>query len=295
MLKRQSAVLPFFLCPGILLLVSSCSSGPTPPKMGTPEWYWAEANNMFTSGDLAKAQDRLDGALQNEGPIKPKAAVFQLVFLSGVALGNKELGDAYDAGWEEVKETAKPAQTAELRRLENAANRASKASCMALAQALSNFLKDNANATEFSVEFAFPPETPGESPLLANARKGILPPEVEIRQMERATVKRGVVSQAASMVGAGSDLAKAAEMFKAQPVKVPRAVFLYGLAEGLFEESKIFDQKRMNEPETKRSLYQIALNCLKPASEAGDEGLKKKAKDLGDKIAKEQKSLPKVA
>jgi len=294
MLKRQSAVLPFLFFPGILLL-NSCSSGPSAPKMGTPEWYWAEANNMFTSGDLAKAQDRLDGALQTESPLRSKAAVFQLVFLSGVALGNKDLADAYDTGWEQAKETSKAAQTAEIRRLENAANRASKASCMALAQALSAFVKDNANATEFSVEFAFPAETPAESPLLANIRKGVLPQEAELRQMERATIKRGVVQQAASMVGAGADAAKAGEMFKTQPVKVPRAIFLYALAEGLFEEAKIFDQKRMNEPETKRSLYTIALNCLQPASEAGDEGLKKKAKDLGDKIAKEQKTLPKTA
>lgn len=295
MLKRQSAVLPFVFCPGILLLLSSCTSGPTAPKMGTPEWYWAEANNMFTSGDIAKAQDRLDGAMQSEGQIKSKAAVFQLVFLGGVALGNKDLAEAYDAGWEEVKENAKASQTAEIRRLENTAQRASRASCMALAQAVNNFLKENASATEFSVEFAFPQETSGESPQLSNVRKGTLPPEAELRQMERATIKRAVVLQAASMVGAGRDAAKAAEMFKAQPVKVPRAVFLYGLAEGLFEESKIFDIKRLSEPETRRILYKIALDCLKPAAEAGDEGLKKKAKDLGDKIAKEQKSLPKTA
>ncbi|GEM_PF-454682 len=291
MLRRRSAVLLLLSFPGIFLLLNSCSSGPAPPKMGTPAWYWEAANEQFTAGDLAKTQEHLERVVASDNPYKARAAVWHLVMSSGMAMGYKELAEAYDAGGEEVKDKA--SQAAEFRRLGNDARRSAKQYCLALAQELESFQKENAGATEFALEFAFPQGSPGEDPALARVRKGMLPPESERTQLERATVKRGVVLETASLVGADGDPAKAADMFKTQPVKVPRAVFLYGLAESLFEESKIFDRKQLNEPDKKKILYQLALDCLKPAFEAGDEGLKKKAKSLEDKIAKEQKTLPK--
>ena len=71
-------------------------------------------------------------------------------------------------------------------------------------------------------------------------------------------------------------------------------MFLCGLAEGLLEQTKVFDRKKLNEPDKKKILLQMASDCLKPAAEGDDAALKKKAKALQDKIAKEQKTLGKA-
>ena len=104
---------------------------------------------------------------------------------------------------------------------------------------------------------------------------------------------RGVLLATAAVVGAGEDTAKASEIFKTQPVKVPRAVFLLGLGEGVAEASKVFDRKKLNEPDMKKRLLEMASECGKPAAGSDDAALRKRAKALADKIAKEQKGLPK--
>jgi hypothetical protein len=55
------------------------------------------------------------------------------------------------------------------------------------------------------------------------------------------------------------------------PVKVPRPVFMYGVAEGLLEESQVFDRKHANDPEKLKIVPQLASDCLKPAQQSDDE------------------------
>ena len=283
MLMRQTAVL-LLSCLGMLFLVS-CSSGPTPPKMGTPEWYWVAAHDQFAAGDLAKTQEHLEKVVAVDNPFKSRAATWYLVLLAGMALGQKELADAYDAGSTETK-----TQSSDFRRKQAEAQRLSKQYCITLAQELDRFQKEMGNATEYSLEFKVPPADSSQEAALGRIKKGFLPPDSERAKAERSTVARGVLLEATSVIGAGDDTAKAAAAFENQPVKVPRAVFLYGLAQSLVEQSKIFDRKRLNEPDKKKLLLQMASDCLKPAAEGDDADLKKKAKALAEKIAKEQKT-----
>jgi hypothetical protein len=286
MRMRQTAILqPSLLA--VLLALSACSSGkPVPARMGTPEWYWNMANDRFAAGDLAKTQESLEKVVLSNSPLKPKAASWYLVLLAGMALGDKELAAAYEEGSKLTK-----TQAAEFRRFQNDARRLSKQFALALAEQLEQFQKETAGASEISLDFSYPAEVPAEDPGIARIKRGILPPEEERVRAERMTVKRGVLREAASVVGAGDDTSKAASMFQSKPVKVPRNVFFYGLAEGLLEQSKLFDRKQLNEPDKKKIMLQMASTCLKAALEGDDAELKKKAKGLQEKISKEEKAL----
>ena len=281
-MRRPQTGILLLLC--FALFLSSCGpSGPTPPKMGTPEWYLTAAREQFGKGDLIKTQEHLEKVMVSDN-YRARAVTWYLVLLEGMASGHRELAEAYDEGSTQTK-----TQAAEFRRTVNDARRFSKQYCIALAQELGRFQKESSGSNEVALEFQFPLGNVAEDVSLGRIRKGMLPPDSERAAAQRTTVARGVLLATASAVGAGEDTAKASEMFKTQPVKVGRVVFLLGMAENLVDESKVFDRKRLNEPEMKKKLLEMASDCAKPAAESDDAGLKKRAKALADKIAKEQK------
>ncbi|MBI3666100.1 MAG: hypothetical protein HY236_07725 [Acidobacteria bacterium] len=287
MWKRRSTGF-FVAAPAIMFWLVSCSFGPAPPKMGTPEWYWAAANEQFNKGDLVKTQEHLEKIMASDNPFKHRATTWHLVVLAGMAHGYKALAEAYDAG-----EKQSQTQAVEFRRVVNDMQRLSRQYSMGLAQGVDRLQKESVAAQQLTLEFPFPHGNQVESVTLDRARKGIFPSEAERESAERWTVARGVMQETASAVGAGTDTAKAAEMFKTQPVEVPRAVFLLGVGDSLYEQSAIFDRRKLNEPDKKKLLLEMASDCLKPAAESDDQNLKKKAKDLQAKIEKDQKALPK--
>lgn len=287
MSRRHTAVLLLAGVASLALLVS-CSTGPAKPQYGSPEWYWVAATERFEAGDLAKTQEDLEKIISSDNPFKARAATFYVVLLTGMALGNKDLAEVYDDGSKVTK-----TQTGQFRSMGNDCMRLSRQFTVALAQELGEFNKDAGTAAEFQLDFPFPQGNPNEDPAIGRIRKGMLPPDEERLPAERMTVKRGVLLQTAAVVGAGDDTAKTAAMFQTRPVKVPRAVFMYGIAEGLLKESQVFDRKHANEPDKRKIVLQLAADCLKPAQQGDDAELVKKAKTLEEKIVKEQKTLPK--
>ena len=284
---RQAVALVFCLAM-VLPFASSCSSGPT-IKMGRPEWYWTAAKEQFAAGDFVKTQEHLEKLMATDNPYRARAATWHLVVLAGMARGHKDLAEAYEAGGPISK-----TQGAEFRRTAADMYRHSRQYAMGLAEEMERFHKQMDGVDQYSLEFSFPLGSPTENITLGRVRKGILPQESERLAAQRQTAARGVLLQTAAVVGAAEDTAKAAEAFKNSPVQVPRAVFLFGLAESLLEQSRIFDRRKLNEPDKRKILLQMAADCMKPAMEAGDATWKKKAKDLQAKIDKEQKTLPKT-
>jgi hypothetical protein len=266
----------------------SCKTGPAPPKMGTPPWYWAAAREQYAIGDFVKTQEHLEKLMEGESQYKARAATWHLVVLAGMARGFRELADAYEEGAPFAK-----AQTAEFRRTVNDLRRQSRTYTIGLAEEASRWQKDLASAEKVTMEFAFPIGSPAEPPLLMNVRKGILPPDPDRAKLHRESIARGVLLQTSAV--AGEEPPKAAELFKTQPVEVPRAVFLHGMADSLVAQSALFDRKRLQEPDKKKILLELAAAFAKAAAEApGDDALKKKIKDLQARIEKEQKSIGKV-
>ncbi len=274
-------------CLAVLCLVSCQSSGPT-VRMGTPEWYWAAAREQYAAGDFTKTQEHLEKLMEGSSQYKARAATWHLVLLAGLARGHRELADAYEAGAPAAK-----AQTAEFRRTVNDQRRISRQYSIGLAEEVGPFLKEHGSEEKITLEFAFPVGSPTEPPALLNIRKGLLPPEAERASVHRQLVARGVVLEASDIVG--EDPAKAAELFKTQPVQVPRAVFLHGLADSMVEQAALFGRKKLQEPDKQKILLELAANCAKAAADAAaDDALKKKIKDLQARIEKEQKNIGKV-
>src|SRR5262249_19076922 len=159
---------------------------------------------------------------------KSRAALWQLVMSGGMALGYKDLADAYDEGSGQSK-----TQAAEFRRRAFDMNRLSRQYCITLAEELGRFQKALGAENELALDFSFPQTSANEDPALGRIRKGILPPEEERTKAERFTVARGVLIETGAVVGTGDDSSKTIALFQTKPVKIPKTVFLYGLAENL--------------------------------------------------------------
>ena len=278
-MRRTAVATPLCLA---ALWLSSCSGGP--PKMGTPEWYWSAAKEQFSAGDYTKTQAHLEELVGGESAFKPRAAAWNLVVMAGLARGYRELAEAYEAGGMATKN-----QSAAFLRTANEMQRSSRQYAIGLAERTPAFLKSTAGVDQYSLEFAFPAGSAAEAPALTNIRKGSMPLDGERLTAQRQTLARGLVLQTSAAVGAGEDAAKAAEMFKTSPVQVSRAVFLCGLAEGILQGSAIFDRKKLNEPDKKKILLQVAADSVAPAADSSDPELKKRAKDIQARIEKEQK------
>ena len=278
---------------GVLGLVSaawlsSCSSQPSAPKFGSPEWYWSGARDQFAAGDFAKAQEHLEKLLATSSPLKERAAVWHLVLLAGMAEGYRDLAEAYSDG-----EKASKDQGREFHRIVIDMQRSLRQYTIGLAEDAGRFNKEMGSAPQVAMDFTFPNGTATEVATLERVRKGIFPAEADRLSAQRQALARQMVLSTTAMAGAGKDSAKATEMFKTQPVQVPRATFFMVLAQNLLDGSAIFDRKKLNDPDKKKILLQLAADCLKSAGEGGDAATQKQAKDVRAKIEKEQKAVDK--
>jgi hypothetical protein len=287
MQRRKGAGLVVF-CLASAAWLSSCSSQTASSRMGTPEWYWSAARDQFAAGDFVKTQEHLEKLLDTSNPFKERAAVWHLVLLAGMADGYRDLAEAYSDG-----ENASKKQGMEFHRIVIDMQRSSRQYTIGLAEDAGRFNKEMGSAPQFAMDFTFPNGTATEVATLERVRKGIFPAEADRLSAQRQAVAREMVLTTAVMAGAGKDPAKAIEMFKTQPVQVPRATFLMELAQNLLEESAIFDRKKLNDPDKKKIMLQLASDCLKSAAEGGDAATQKQAKDVRAKIEKEQKAVDK--
>ncbi len=288
MSTRQTAT-TLVLCLAAVVACGSCSSGPAPAKMGTPQWYWGAARDTFRQGDLAKTQEHLEKLMTTDNPFKRRAATWHLVILAGLAEGHKDLAEAYDAGAGLTK-----TQAGDFRRVAADLRRLARLYSLGLAQEAGRFQKEAAETERVTLDFAFPRGSATEAITLDRLRKGIFPSEGERVTALQRTIERGVLLETAAVAGAGQDTAKAAELFKTQPVEAPRTVFLYGVASSLYDLTGIFDRKKLNEPDKKKILLDMAASCLQPVAAGSDESLKKKAKELQERLDKAQKTLGKA-
>jgi len=274
-------------CLGTIFWIS-CQTGPAPPRMGTAEWYWTAAREQYALGDYPKTQEHLEKIMVGEGAYKTRASTWHLVMLIGMARAYRELADAYEEGAPDAKAAA-----TEFRRTVNDYRRISRQYTIGLAEEATRLQKELAGAEKVTLEFAFPTGSAVEPPTVGTIRKGFSPPDADRASALRQSLVRGVLLEAADL--AGEDPAKAAETFKTQPVQVPRAVFLHGLADGLVDQSALFNRKKLQEPDKKKILLDLADSYAKAADEAATEDAwKKRIKDLQAKIEKEKKAIGKV-
>jgi len=271
------------VCCGLLACSGGDSGG---PRLGTPEWYWAAAQETFEAADYVKTQEHLEHVVNSDLDVKQQAAVWRTLVLAGLARGYMELGDAYA---ETVEKN--PRMTAQFQIPIQEYRRVARRHAIELTESMSTLRKLIAGSEQVSFDFAFPAGSPNVSPVLTQLKAGQNPPPNQLLDAEKETLKRGILLEASEMVGAGEDVNRARTLFDTRPVSVASADFLWALGDSTYSLSDLFEQKRLNEPQVRKVMLQTALDCIGPALEAQDKKRKEQAEKLKKEIEQQQGKL----
>jgi len=271
------------VCCGLLACSGGGSGG---PRLGTPEWYWAAAQETFEAADYVKTQEHLEQVVKSDLDVKQQAAVWRTLVLAGLARGYMELGDAYA---ETVEKN--PRMTAQFQIPIQEYRRVARRHAIELTESMSTLRKLIAGSEQVSFDFAFPAGSPNVSAVLTQLKAGQNPPPNQLLDAEKETLKRGILLEASGMVGAGEDVNRARTLFDTRPVAVASADFLWALGDSTYSLSDLFEQKRLNEPQVRKVMLQNALDCIGPALEAQDKKRKEQAEKLKKEIEQQQGKL----
>ena len=264
---------------GILLtclFLISCSDNGA-PKEGTPAYYWAAAKETFVASDYVKTVEHLEKLTTNENEFTTRARPWLLVMTSGITRGYMDLAESFDAG----AHASKTNSTA-FRRSTNAYRAAANRTALEFVQVFDQFSKSK----DDPVPLALPSPTGGMTPApqLARAAAGTMPLPGELEPAVKHSIKRGVLLATCAAAGAPEDPAKTQELLKAGTLQVPRAAFMTAMATTLFEESKLYGQRQIDNPERVKIFCTRALDALKTVPET------KQTKELSSKITKSLKT-----
>jgi hypothetical protein len=260
------------------VILFSCSSGPTAPQKGTPAFYWQTAREAYAAGDHMRTIQNLDSIVASENEFTGRARVWLLVMTSGVARGYMEIADFYESGARINK--ANPLSFH--KQVSNARNGASRAA-LRFAEVIGDYRK---SAEESVVlDFPFPSGSPAPSPVLMKVGNGIMPAENEMEVAHKSALTRAVVLSVCRAAGAPADTARAQALFKAGPVKVPRAEFNLAMANALYDQSQLFLPTKLDQPAKMKIFCTEADATLKTVPES------KLTKELNGKI---QATLKKI-
>ncbi len=266
-----------------LVLLAGCSSGPPPPRSGTPEYYFATALDNYNKGDYAKADDWLAKMAKSESEIANKTRVWRLVLQGGRMQGLRELADYYEFGARANKDKPGPfhKKVADYRN-------AAAALSMELAETYDGFVKASPSG-DVALHFPFPPRgSLGRPPAMTRIGAGQLPSQADIETTAAQMVERGIVSTAAEFAGAGGDAAKAQAAYKATPATAPRAALQLAAAKLLYEASAIFGSKKRNDPPRQEFLLKRVKTALAEADKSA-----KEAKELELRIKADEQDIAK--
>jgi hypothetical protein len=246
------------------LLLVACSTGPTPPRKGTPEFYWQAARETFEASDYLKTADHLDSIGRTENQFTSKAQPWRLVLISGMTKAFMELGDNYEFGARINKANPTPFR----KRVSYYRNMAA-GLCLQFAETFRSF-KQSHQEPEITLSFPFPTGSAGQVPGLNKLSNGIFLSEAEQETTQKRMLERSILIAVAKSVGAGEDTAKAQAMFQAGEVKVPRAVFMTAIANALYEQSQLFAGLKLDKPDQLKLFANEALDALKGVPETKD-------------------------
>ena len=274
----RTRAIPAVAAGNLLLLCSLViSCGPSGPQEGTPAFYWAAAQETFGAKDYIKTIEHLERITATDNEFTARARPWLLVMDSGMARGYMDLAENFDAGAH-----ANKTNPTEFRRRTN--NYRTEANRLALefVEVFDKFQKGK----DDPVTIAYPFPTGSAAPVmqLTKAATGIMLSAAEIEPAEKRAVERGVLLKACEAAGAPDDPAKAQELLKTGTLQVPRATFVTAMASTLFDESKLYGVRGIDDPQKAKIFCSRALDALKTVPET------KQTKELNTKIAKSLKS-----
>lgn len=263
----------------LALVTVSCSTGPTPPRPGTPGFYWAGAAEAFRAGDFQKTDANLVDTARTDNEFAARARAWDIVLSAGVAQGLSQLADSFEAGAKANRNNPMPFHK-QVTNLRSAASTAA----LQLAETTHALLAKDKDPNVL-LAFEFPSGSATEPANLKKVADGILIQDSERDSLQAAMLRRGVLLAVCRTSGSGDDPAKAQELFKAGEVRVPREVFLLAVAKALYDQSELFGSKKMDQPNRLKVVCQQALDTLQAIPET------KETKALAAKIQASLKKL----
>lgn len=258
----------------VALFSTCCSTGPAPPKPGSPAFYWSTAKTVYAAGDYEKASENLESVAMSENEYTGRALAWNLVLMSGLVDANMRIADNFEAGAKMNRANPTP-----FRREMTTYRTYSAQTAPHFAEAFTAFMKGSTDA-KVRFDFAFPAGNASAPADLDKVAKGeMLPPET-MAAIGRSMVSSSIVKAACRAAGAPDDTAKAQAVFQAQPVEVPRDTFLLAMANALYEQSLLYSREKLDQPTRMQLFVNQAQDTLKQLPES------KETKDLAEKIQK---------
>jgi hypothetical protein len=257
---------------GLLVVGTSCSSGPQPPQPGTPAFFWAAAKETWRAGDFLKTSENLQRIMATDNEYTARARAWDTAISAGITQAYIELADAWEAGARANRANPTPfrKQVSTLRSL---------ASAMAI-----QYTEDLHKVVEADKDpnillaFAFPAGAAAQPAGLKRIAGGILVQDSERELLESAMLQRGVLMSVCAATGSPDDAAATQEKLKTGEFRVPRDTFILASAKSLQEQSDLFTYTKLDQPNRLKLMSQEALKAL------GAVPQNKETKSLTDKI-----------
>jgi hypothetical protein len=237
-------------------IATGCSSGPPSIKPGSPAFFWAVAHESYRTGDLLKTEATLQELSQTDTAFAAPARVWQLVVAAGLTRGYSDLADAYDAGGR-----LDPAHALLFRRQTGNLRSLAATTALEFAQGLHNMAETDQNA-KVLLAFGYPPgsATPPEALLKLSA--GTWLPDSDRDSLLTAMLQRGVLLAVSGAVGNPDNPVEAEAAFQTAEVRIPREIFLYGMANMLYQESDLFGPMGMDRQDRFILMCRAAVDTL---------------------------------
>jgi hypothetical protein len=244
-----------------ILATTSCSSGPEPPKPGTPAFLWNAAKGTYRSGDFVKTSETLQQLTRSESEYTARARPWSIVLSAGLAQGFTETAEAYEAG-----ARANRANPTPFRKEVNLLRSRASAAAVEFAETVHTFLEKDKSPTVM-LAFENPTGAAAQPGGLRKISSGAWLQDSERESLLNAMLQRGVLLSAARVAGSPDDPAKTLEILKNGEAQAPRPVFLFGVAKMLYDQGNLFGPTKMDQPSRMRLVCQEAQESLQAAPE----------------------------
>lgn len=252
------------------LILISCSSAPTGPQPGSPEYTWSAARQVIAAGDYMKASLHLDKLASGQSEYAPKAQAWLLVMTAGMAKGYSDLADTFEQGAKNNR-----AQPLTFRNQASNYQRTAGRLSVQFAEAYQRF--SGSKLEQIPLSFGVPKGSTSLPPHLLRVEKGMMPTEGDIALSQSAAIDRGILLTACRAAGAGGDAAKAAELMKSGEIQVSRATFQFAMANAMYDQATLYTRKKLSDPSKLKMFTDMASAALKEVPESKDtKELKKK-------------------
>jgi hypothetical protein len=262
-----------------ILATTSCSSGPEPPKPGSPAFLWNAAKATYRSGDFVKTSETLQQLTRSDSEFAARARAWSIVVSAGLVQGYAETADTYEAG-----ARANRANPTPFRKEVNQLRSRASAAAVEFAESVHTFLERDKGPTVL-LAFEHPTGAAAQPGGLRKVSSGAWIQDSERELLLTSMLQRGVLLSAGRAAGSPDDPAKTLETLKSGEAQAPRPVFLTGVAKMLYDSSELFGSMKMDQPNRLRLLCQEASEALQGVPES------KETKALTTKI---QAALKKI-